>query len=464
MTRMSLVAVLILSLVPACTTDPMLLRSSYRSRNVAPSTTTLPSSNPPIANQPGMQLSQSATTTQSFGVTPPFASNQAYLQGATIGSSPFPMLASANAQIDGRSMPYLSRESGVPRARGAKMIKSSARSSAIAGGLSASPQEDLRYRGGHTIKDLKYINIFVGGKELWDANDWQSIDKALDSAMSDERLNNVVMQYFGNQPISAEFLGSFFLSAWKPKNVQKADLQAQIRVLDQYKNFDGRDLRNTVFNFILPRGTILGDPSGGAQQVVINKAIPHEEAEDSTGGLGGYHGSVHLGAKTIYYSVNVYSERQANGATNGIPVFNANWKNVVATLYHELHEARTDPDVEDANTHGITALGWTSDTGNEIGDYPIAEATQLLQVFKEVDLADGSGTVPIQLNYSNAVHGPEGPIDYPHGKEPAPGQPTNSPNNNPPSNKVPDELTQLIKNWDQYEDYIRKAILKLASP
>jgi len=33
---------------------------------------------------------------------------------------------------------------------------------------------------------------------------------------------------------------------------------------------------------------------------------------------------------------------------NGIPVFDEPWKNVVATFYHELNEARTDADVEDA--------------------------------------------------------------------------------------------------------------------
>jgi hypothetical protein len=33
---------------------------------------------------------------------------------------------------------------------------------------------------------------------------------------------------------------------------------------------------------------------------------------------------------------------------------------------------------------------------------------------REVPLADGSGTVPVQFQYSNAVHGPEGPIPEPH--------------------------------------------------
>jgi hypothetical protein len=35
-------------------------------------------------------------------------------------------------------------------------------------------------------------------------------------------------------------------------------------------------------------------------------------------------------------------------------------------------------------------------------------------VMREVPLADGSGTVPVQLMWSNAVSGPEGPISRPH--------------------------------------------------
>ena len=40
---------------------------------------------------------------------------------------------------------------------------------------------------------------------------------------------------------------------------------------------------------------------------------------------------------------------------NGIPVFDRPWKNVVATLYHELNEARTDADVEDAIRAGSSS-------------------------------------------------------------------------------------------------------------
>src|SRR5512142_2055630 len=66
-----------------------------------------------------------------------------------------------------------------------------------------------------------------------------------------------------------------------------------------------------------------------------------------------------------YYAIGVYSEQLADGSTNGIPVFDAPWKNVVATFYHELNEARTDADVEDAIRAGndpsaTKFLGWVS--------------------------------------------------------------------------------------------------------
>jgi hypothetical protein len=88
---------------------------------------------------------------------------------------------------------------------------------------------------------------------------------------------------------------------------------------------------------------------------------------------------------------------------------------VVATFYHELNEARTDPDVDDViNGGSVHLLGWTSRQGEECGDFPVFEANPLSEVFVEVPLASGHGTVPVQLMYSNAVHGPEGPIPQPH--------------------------------------------------
>src|SRR5260370_11524303 len=133
----------------------------------------------------------------------------------------------------------------------------------------------------------------------------------------------------------------------------------------------------------------------------------NDEAADSLHGLGGYHGSTHItsgGSDTaVYYAVGVYSE-----GNNGIPVFDQSWKNVVATFYHELNEARTDPDVEDViRTNDESKLGWYSRQGGEIGDIPINEAGANLQlVFQQIELSDASRTVPIQLMWSNKDDGP----------------------------------------------------------
>lgn len=473
-------ALVVAFLIMGCNGGPMGPGAAYRT--VPPARTGAPVSSPPIATQPGSGVS--SVQVLPFATLPPHAT--ATLQ-AQNGVRPLALLAANDQMIDGRSVPYMTRSAQIPRPGGARSRKLTVTASAVtpqngalANGLPPSPQEDLRYRGGRTIRDLTFVNIYVGGQAAWDTNDWKNIDKALAAAMTDEHLNNVIRQYFNNQPIGNTFKGSFFLSSWKPTFVPKTDLERQVSGLYSGGAFKGFDLPNTVFNFMLPRGTVLGDPNGGAQETgVSNKAIPHEEAEDSTGGLGGYHGSVHVNGATVYYAVGVYSERLPNGGSNGIPVFDQNWKNVVGTFYHELQEARTDPDVGDAAA-GLGPdpsrwLGWTSDSGNEIGDYPIAEARQLSSVFAEFPLADGSGYVPIQLQYSNAVHGPEGPILYPHGMEPKPGTnpqpPVNQPPVNPPSGQPSSgqpapsdpDLAKLVASWGQLEDFVRKAIIRLAN-
>jgi hypothetical protein len=143
-------------------------------------------------------------------------------------------------------------------------------------------------------------------------------------------------------------------------------------------------------------------------------------------GLGGYHGSIHpTNGETIYYAVGVYSEKRADGSENGIAVFDAPWKNVVATFYHELNEARTDCDVDDAIRAGndpndVKFLGWTSKQGEECGDFPVFESgNDLAKVFQEVPIAVANQRAPVQFQYSNNVHGPEGPRTTPAKKSKA---------------------------------------------
>jgi hypothetical protein len=275
----------------------------------------------------------------------------------------------------------------------------------IATGFQPRPELNLHDRGGKIIQDLVYTNFFVGGNEAWDPQDIQLIDLALSKAMSDQRLNNVLLQYFrGAASISSTFRPSVVLSS------AVAGVETMLKDLQANGALNGFPIDQTVFNFMLPRATVLTLGNGAGAKLAgdgaSEGAAPIDEKVSSLEGLGGFHGSVHIGAITLYYAVGVFSEGQ-----NGIVAFDQPWKNVVATFYHELVEARTDADVED------NQVAWVNNEhpGEEIGDIPMTLAgSNLGKVMKEVQLADGSGTAPIQLMWSNAVQGPEGPIAAPH--------------------------------------------------
>jgi hypothetical protein len=302
---------------------------------------------------------------------------------------------------------------------------------AIAPGIKPTPAHDLKFHGGHTIADLVFTNFYVGGAGAWKASDIQNIDRALAGAMSDVDLNNVMSQYYPTGKVTSTFQPSQTLAGPPPPVFSQGDVEKLVQQLFKAGTLKGFDFTSTVFNFMLPSGTILNtdtSPTGNAIAAQLEgpaaakKQIPVEGEEDSTQGLGGYHGSIHVGTgasdEIIYYAVGVYSETLPDGTDNGIPVFDQSWKNVVATFYHELSEARTDPDVEDAiragnDPNATKFLGWTSKQGEECGDFPVSEANPLMKVFQEVKLTDGSGTAPVQFQYSDSAHGPEGPRSTP---------------------------------------------------
>jgi hypothetical protein len=299
----------------------------------------------------------------------------------------------------------------------------------IAPGIRPTPDHDLVFFGGRTIQKLTFTNFYVGGSQSWQPADIRNIDSALNAAMTDKHLNNVMAQYFAQKPTTT-FQPSRILPGSNPAAFSQGDVEKLLSDLHNQGALAGFDLGSTVFNFMLPRGTVLNtntkttsETTGEATRGMNPSQIMVEDAEDSLHGLGGYHGSIHFpegsGTGTLYYAVGAYSEMYTRGRMNGIPVFAEPWKNVVGTFYHELNEARTDPDVADAILAGDDPsaekfLGWVSQQGEECGDFPVSEADSLTQVFQEVPLANGSGTVPVQFQYSNAAHGPEGPISRAH--------------------------------------------------
>jgi hypothetical protein len=271
---------------------------------------------------------------------------------------------------------------------------------ALAPGLHPAPQADLVFRGGKVVHQMEFQNVYVGGPTSWSDADVTSIDRAIDHAMREKRLNNVMKQYFPQKALDCSMRESIF-HAKKPMAMGEAEVQAMVVNLYDTGAVSRKDLQSCIFNLILPRGAILS-----------------LDESSSLEGLGGYHGSTHIMREgksiTLYYSANVYSAPINTFQQNGIVAFAQPWKNVVATLYHELNEFRTDADVNDAIANSDNGFcGWTSNAGQEVGDQPIlAAGADLSRVFQEIN---GSGTIslPIQFMYSNTVDGAEGPIDLP---------------------------------------------------
>jgi hypothetical protein len=286
----------------------------------------------------------------------------------------------------------------------------------IAPGLAPQPEWNLTKSEGRTISDLTFVNRYVGEAGVWSQTDMQNIDGALDAAMNDANLQSVIAQYYAGA-ISSRMLPSAQRPTPLPETVYKDTAEQLARELHAEGVLGEEDPANCVINIMLPKGMLLSDdfspgfqPPAGTEAVHERRKagtikLNDKDAAISTEGLGGYHGGIDLGGGvTIYYAVGVYSNEG-----NGIVAFNEPWKNVVATFYHELNEARTNPDVEQVNATGNGALlGWYSQPGQgEIGDLPITLCRGNLElVFKEVLLANGNGTVPIQLMWSNRANGP----------------------------------------------------------
>src|ERR1700687_4589501 len=177
------------------------------------------------------------------------------------------------------------------------------------------PEHDLKYQGGKTIQDLRFMNFYVGG-DAWDHGDIANIDKGLSEAMSDQDLNNVMVQYF-NGAITTTFDGSQTLPGSAPQVISQGDVEQLVTTLYSEGKLTGHDLTSTVFNFMLSPGTVLNTDTtttGGGQQVAaavkrqVAAAKPHAivpgDEDDSLKGLGGYHGSVHAsGPRPLYYAV-----------------------------------------------------------------------------------------------------------------------------------------------------------------
>src|SRR5262249_24008988 len=156
-----------------------------------------------------------------------------------------------------------------------------------------------------------YTNFYVGGANAWNATDRNNIHRALAAAMTDRNLNNVLLQYFrGRAQITSTFRPSHVLDGSPPDVFSQDDVEALLASLNGAGGLAGFDFGSTVFNFMLPRGTVLTIDDGDNEEAPERKkprrsGLPTEadEAASSKEGLGGFHGSIHAGQKIIYYAV-----------------------------------------------------------------------------------------------------------------------------------------------------------------
>ena len=182
----------------------------------------------------------------------------------------------------------------------------------IAPGFAKRPDLNLVDNAGKIIPDLVYTNFFLGGN-VWDPQDVQRIDENLEKAMIDPHLNNVLVQYFrGAANITSTFRPSSSLPV-NPDTISQPEVEEDLlRQLHSQGKLTGFDFPNTLFNFMLPRGTVLTIDDGSGDQAGAKKGKepsgPVEEEASSLEGLGGFHGSVHIGGTKLYYAVGVFSE------------------------------------------------------------------------------------------------------------------------------------------------------------
>jgi hypothetical protein len=168
-------------------------------------------------------------------------------------------------------------------------------------------------------------------------------------------------------PISSRMLPSVVLPGSAPATIHKDQVEALVARICRHGALDGADTDSTVINILLPRGAVLVDGFSPGFRPPPGQEAEHERVSTPSSwsaartpapatAWAATHGSARVPpCGTAYYAVAVYSE-----AGNGGPAFGQPWKNIAATSYHQLNEARTDPDVDDAIRTGDSATSnWT---------------------------------------------------------------------------------------------------------
>src|SRR6185436_19866962 len=82
---------------------------------------------------------------------------------------------------------------------------------ALAPGTSASPKDDLIFRGGKTFHQMGFQNIYLGRAGDFASGDVESIDDAITRLMRDEQLKKIIQQYFPGKKLAYDVAPSVIL-------------------------------------------------------------------------------------------------------------------------------------------------------------------------------------------------------------------------------------------------------------
>jgi hypothetical protein len=225
---------------------------------------------------------------------------------------------------------------------------------------------DVTFHGGKVLTNFDVQNVYYGS--YWGTSQGKADASHNDAFMSDLVKNKSYGSVWHQYGVDS---GTTDASTTVSKSVKSGQTVSQKTIESLVKNMAANDPNagnNKIYNIVLPPDAVLSQ--GGAT---------------SKQGLGGYHGSVTVNGKTVYYSAIAYSK-----GSNGIDFTGGNAQdNISITESHEISEAVTDPDVEIASkTNDMSKLGWMDMNNGEIGDIEVNDAapgTPLSSMYGSMD-------------------------------------------------------------------------------
>src|SRR4030095_5004639 len=128
---------------------------------------------------------------------------------------------------------------------------------ALAPGVKASPKDDLIFRGGKTLPQMGFQNIYLGRNSDFAPGDVEAIDDAITRVVRDEQLKNIIQQYFPGKTLAYDVAPSVILNESRRNDMAEPDVQNKIIDLFDRNLILATDHDRTCFNLILAPDTVL---------------------------------------------------------------------------------------------------------------------------------------------------------------------------------------------------------------